>query len=493
MKLLDLINNLQVIKLDDRDELLNLEITSIEMDSRQVSKGSLFVCKEGLTFDGHQFIDDAVEKGAIAIVAQRPVKTNVPVILVPSTKQALAQLADTFYGQPSQKLSMIGITGTNGKTTLTYLLDAIFSKANHKTAVIGTIDMKIGEQRYPVQNTTPDPLFLHKHLKLMLDEGVDTVIMEVSSHALKQGRVFGIDFDTAVYTNLSQDHLDYHPTMEDYAYAKSLLFAQLGNTYSNTEKAAIINRDDRYAELMMDATAQPVVNYSLNNSAVINVEDYNISPSGLTINLMTPRGPVNISTKLTGKFNIYNILAAVGTAYQHNISLEVVSEAIKGMEGVPGRFELVDSKQDFSVIVDYAHTPDSLENVLQTIDELKEHRVITIIGCGGDRDRTKRPLMADAAMKYSDHVIFTSDNPRSEEPSAILADMTRHLTDDDGVFTVIENRREAIERAVQIAEKDDIILIAGKGHETYQEVNGERHHFDDREVAREMVQLRMSH
>ncbi|WP_411955381.1 UDP-N-acetylmuramoyl-L-alanyl-D-glutamate--2,6-diaminopimelate ligase [Alkalibacillus sp. S2W] len=489
MNLYELIQSTQTINAIDRETIQEIEVAAIEMDSRQVNNGALFICMEGLTVDGHDYAGLAVDQGAKAIVAEKQVDVDVPVILVPSAVHALADLANAFYGYPSESMNVIGITGTNGKTTLTYLLDAIFSEAGQKTAVIGTIDMKIGDKRIPVENTTPDALFLHRHLHLMREENVDTVIMEVSSHALKQGRVLGIEFDDAVFTNLSQDHLDYHPHMDDYAYAKSLLFAQLGQSVQGKAKSAVINIDDSYSDVMMRSTAQSIISYSLEQSAVIQVEDYELSPHGLSFVVKTPLGDIPITTKMSGKFNIYNILAAIGVAYQHELSLEVIKSAIEQLQGVPGRFELVDANQNYTVVIDYAHTPDSLLNVLQTIEELKQGRVVTIVGCGGDRDRSKRPKMADAAIAYSDEVIFTSDNPRTEDPHAILEDMTNHL-DESNYFKIIESRRDAIKAAIDNAGERDMILIAGKGHETYQDVAGERHHFDDREVARELILAR---
>ena len=482
MQLKKLIDQLKIKKIEG--EISDQTITSIEMDSRKVSNHSLFVCIDGFTVDGHDYTDQATENGAVAIIAEKQVKASVPVILVPDTSKAMAQLADYFYGHPSSQLNVIGVTGTNGKTTLTYLLDDIFTLYGHKTAVIGTIDMKIGDQRYPVKNTTPDALFLHKNFRKMVGENVDTVIMEVSSHALSMGRVHGVDINTATYTNLTQDHLDYHLDMNDYAHAKSLLFSQLGNRFDEL-KTAVINIDDHYAGIMERACAQPIVTYGLSEKAFIRGDALQLCSDYSSFTVSSPSFTTRIETQLSGKFNVYNMLAAIAVAYTYDVPIETIKEALQQTKGVPGRFESVSNNYPVSVIVDYAHTPDSLENVLQSISEIKTNRVFTVVGSGGDRDRTKRPKMADAAMKYSDYVIFTSDNPRTEDPQAILDDMTSHLQ--EGSFTVIEGRKAAIQYAIDRAADDDIILIAGKGHETYQEINGVRNHFDDREVAKEMI------
>ena len=483
MKLNELIESLKVYKINSN--LSDQFIYSIEMDSRNVGENSLFVCIDGFTVDGHDYVDQAVNNGAKAIVAEKNVEAGVPVILVPDTSKALAQLADYFFGHPSRQLNVIGVTGTNGKTTLTYLLDDIFTLHGHKTAVIGTIDMKIGEKRYPVKNTTPDALFLHKNFRKMIDEGVDTVIMEVSSHALSLGRVYGIEYNTAVYTNLTQDHLDYHQNMSDYAHAKSLLFSQLGTRLDGT-KSAIINIDDRYSTIMERASAQPVVTYGLTEDAYVRADDLKLGANYSAFTVVTPDFSSRIETRLSGKFNVYNMLAAIAVAYTYEIPAKTIQKALENTEGVPGRFESVSQHHPISVIVDYAHTPDSLENVLQSISEIKTKKVFTVVGSGGDRDRLKRPKMADAALKYSDYVIFTSDNPRTEDPHAILNDMTGHLTGNG--FQVIKDRKEAIQQAIDQASDGDIVLIAGKGHETYQEIDGKRNHFDDREVARVMLE-----
>ncbi len=482
MLLNELLSEIKIYKKEGN--LSNVPISSIEMDSRQVSKGSLFVCIKGATVDGHDFAKEAEKNGAACIVAESKVHTSIPVIYVPNTVKALAALADYFYGRASHQMNVIGITGTNGKTTLTYLLDEIFSLYGHKTAIVGTIDMKIGDQHYPIKNTTPDILFLQKHFKKMTEEKVDTVLMEVSSHALHMGRVYGVDFNTAVFTNLSQDHLDYHLNMNDYAYAKSLLFSQLGNNY-NEEKFAVINADDRYKDVIENATSRAVIRYGFSEDAYIRATNLKLEATSSIFDVETPEENFTIHSNMTGKFNVYNMLAAISVAYSYKIPMNIVKQALETIEGVPGRFEAVHAGQSFSVIVDYAHTPDSLENVLQSINDIKKGKVLTVVGCGGDRDRSKRPKMADVSMKYSDLSYFTSDNPRTEDPNRILKDMTGHLSGHD--FQVITDRKEAIKEAIHSAAKDDIVLIAGKGHETYQEINGERHHFDDREVARQII------
>ncbi|PKR78535.1 UDP-N-acetylmuramoyl-L-alanyl-D-glutamate--2,6-diaminopimelate ligase [Halalkalibacillus sediminis] len=484
MLLDQLIDQLKIYKTNS--DLKGIEISSIEMDSREVSVGSLFVCLQGMTVDGHEFVDNAIEDGAAAILSEKPLDCSVPVIVVPSTIKSLAILADYFYGMPSQHMNVVGITGTNGKTTMTYLIDEIFRKYGHKTAIVGTIHMKIGDHQYPVRNTTPDSLFLHKHFHQMLEAGVHTVIMEVSSHALSMGRVYGIDFNSAIFTNLTQDHLDYHLNMNDYAYAKSLLFSQLGNEFQPKRKTAVINVDDPYADVMSRATSQEVVTYGLGKEAFIRADNIRLDSNQSKFDLILGEEIVPIEARLPGKFNVYNMLGAIALAYSYNIPVETVKKALEETNGVPGRFEAVNIGQPFTVIVDYAHTPDSLENVLQSIVELKKKRVYTVVGCGGDRDRTKRPKMADVAMKYSNFVYFTSDNPRNEDPKQILKDMTGHITGHD--FHVIIERERAIQQAIQTASEGDIVLIAGKGHETYQEVKGERVHFDDREVAKEAIE-----
>jgi UDP-N-acetylmuramoyl-L-alanyl-D-glutamate--2,6-diaminopimelate ligase len=466
-------------------DIENIEIDTLEMDSRAVNEGSLFVCIPGFTVDGHHFVDEAVSNGAAAIIAEKPVKADVPVINVSDTARTLSVLAVKFYQDPTKNLPLIGVTGTNGKTTVTYLLETIFNHFEKKTAVIGTIQMKIGKDTYPVNNTTPDSLHLQRSFKKMIEEDVEQGIMEVSSHALDMGRVYGCDFDIAVFTNLSQDHLDYHKNIDDYLRAKSLLFSQLGNTYDvNERKFAVINTDDPASDLLKRSTAQHVITYGCKQHAQIMAKDIKLDASGTFFRMHTPAGEIEINSSLIGNFNVYNMLAASSAAIASNIPLPVIKEALEGIKGVSGRFESVSEGQAFSVIVDYAHTPDSLENVLQTVNEFANKKVYVIVGCGGDRDRTKRPLMAEVALKYSDHAIFTSDNPRTEDPQAILDDMTAGINSATESYEVIPDRKTAIHHAVQTAEKGDIILIAGKGHETYQQIGHTKYDFDDREAAR---------
>jgi len=464
-----------------------IEITEIEMDSRKVSAGNLFVCISGFTVDGHDYVEEAVNNGAVAIIAEKEVKANVPIIMVNDTARALSMLAVKFYHYPTTGLSLIGVTGTNGKTTVTYLLEKIFNHDKMKTGIIGTIQMKIGENAFPTQNTTPNALELQRFFKKMVDEDVNQAIMEVSSHALDLGRVHGCDYDVAIFTNLSQDHLDYHKDMDDYLRAKSLLFSQLGNNFNQEkQKFAIINADDSSAGLLKRSTAQPILTYSCRQEADIVAKDIQLDAAGTSFLLVTPIGEVVIKSKLIGMFNVYNMLAATGAAIAKNVSLEVIKEALESINGVDGRFEVVDAGQNFTVIVDYAHTPDSLENVLQTVKEFAENDIYVVVGCGGDRDRTKRPLMAKVAMEYSDFAIFTSDNPRTEDPVSILNDMTKGLNGEDE-YEVIVDRKEAINKAIQYAKENDIILIAGKGHETYQQIGHTKYEFDDRVITKSAI------
>src|SRR5690625_1528878 len=353
----------------------NIEETymnKIEMDHRKINSGDAFVCLRGFTVDGHDYAEQAIEKGATIIIAEQDMKTSVATIVVPDTSRALAFIAAKFYDFPTSKLSLIGITGTNGKTTTTYLLEAIFKQDQKNTGLIGTIQMKIGEKTYPINNTTPDSLFLQKTFNEMVDEKVDTAIIEVSSHALDLGRVHGCDYDIALFTNLSQDHLDYHKDLDEYLRVKSLLFAQLGNTYDiGKEKFAILNEDDPASQLIKKSTAQHILTYGCQSKADIMAENIELSASGTRFMLKTPIGGVEINSQLIGMFNVYNMLAASSVAIAKNVDLQVIKDALENISGVNGRFEQVNEGQNFSVIVDYAHTPDSLENVLQTITDRK--------------------------------------------------------------------------------------------------------------------------
>ncbi|SDC66939.1 UDP-N-acetylmuramoyl-L-alanyl-D-glutamate--2,6-diaminopimelate ligase [Terribacillus halophilus] len=463
-----------------------IDITGVTIDSREVESGNLFICIDGAVVDGHAFAKQAQDQGAAAILAERPLDVSIPVILVKDTLRALAPLANVFYNHPSKEMRVIGITGTNGKTSMTYLLESIFRANKEATGVIGTIQMKIKEETYPVKNTTPDALFLQKGFRKMVDEGVDTAVIEVSSHALDRGRVHGTDIDVAVFTNLSQDHLDYHASFEDYFHAKSLLFSQLGNTFDPEHpKYAVINADDHYAQALIKSTAQPVCTYGIDKPADIIATDIQLASNGTSFLLQTPKGEAKITSKLMGKFNVYNMLAAVGAAICSDIPFATICQALQETTGVAGRFEPVMAGQSFGVIVDYAHTPDSLENVLTTIKSFVKGKIITVVGCGGDRDKTKRPLMAGKAVQYSDTAIFTADNPRTEDPGAILEDMIRGLDSDK--YVVVPDRAEAIQHAIDLAQAEDIVLIAGKGHETYQIIGTQVLDFDDRLVAAEAI------
>lgn len=471
---------------------LNTEIKGIEIDSRQVKPGDLFIALKGFSVDGHQYVAQAVEKGAAAVLVEKSISNlSVPVIEVTDTRKALAVLATKFYRYPTEELKLIGITGTNGKTTTAYLIEQLLTDAGHKTGVIGTIQMKVGEKRFPIKNTTPDILDLQRSFRMMRDEGCEYSVIEASSHALALGRTWGSQFHIGVFTNLTQDHLDFHETMEKYKEAKGLLFSQLGNRYGDTPEDhayAVLNADDHVSAYYAQITPAQVITYGIDKGADVQAKHIQISSEGMEFELHTFRGIRQVKTKLIGKFNVYNLLAAIATALIEGISLDQITDSISKIAGVNGRFEPVVAGQPFTVIVDYAHTPDSLENVLRTIREFAGKRVTCVVGCGGDRDRGKRPLMAQIAARYSDWSVFTSDNPRTEDPEAILRDMVSGVQDEDlNEYTVIPDRREAIHVAIEKAKPGDIILIAGKGHETYQEIHGVRYDFDDRLVAREAI------
>ncbi|MFT4413465.1 UDP-N-acetylmuramoyl-L-alanyl-D-glutamate--2,6-diaminopimelate ligase [Fredinandcohnia humi] len=457
-------------------------ITSLEMDSREVKKGSLFFCVKGSTFDGHSFAKQAEEKGAVTIIAQEDVDVSIPVIKVRDTKRVMAVLADAFYNHPTQKLQLIGVTGTNGKTSITHIVEQICQAAGRKTGLIGTMYTKIGTTKIEMKNTTPESLFLQKSFQRMVAEKVETAIMEVSSHALDIGRVHGCDFDIAVFSNLTQDHLDYHGTMHEYRRVKGLLFTGLGYRFDpNRPKFAVLNADDPATLEYIRSTSATIITYGINQSSDIMAKNISMTASGTTFELITPVGSYNINMRLIGMFSVYNVLAAIATCMVSRIPLSTIIGAVETVTGVPGRFEIVDKGQDFTVIVDYAHTPDSLRSVLNTVKQFSYGKVIVVIGCGGDRDRSKRPIMAQIAVSNADVSIFTSDNPRSEDPIQILKDMEAGVKGE--TYITIPDREKAIFYAVSNAGEGDIIIIAGKGHETYQIIGENTYDFDDRLVA----------
>jgi len=468
----------------------NPDITSIEQNHKQVSKGSLFICIKGEKFDGHLFAEEAIKNGAVAIISEKDLHLSVPVIVVNDSKRVMAIVASAFYNHPSHHLMVIGVTGTNGKTSTSHYINSMLQYAGKKTGLIGTMYTKINHEVFETKNTTPDSLTLQKTFHEMLVKQVDTAIMEVSSHALHQGRVWGTDFNIAVFTNLTQDHLDYHKTMDEYKRAKSLLFSQLGNTYNDfSGKFAVLNSDEEASELFAQSTAAHVISYGIHGNADIRATNIEVNGNGSSFDLVTPSGTISIQTKLIGLFNIYNLLAAASVGWIMKLSLKEIREAFSTLEGVPGRFELVDEKQPFPVIVDYAHTPDGLENVLNTVRELANRRVFVVIGCGGDRDKSKRPKMAEIACRLATDAIFTSDNPRSEDPEQIIEDMLKGIKGNN--YKVILDRKEAIKYAIMEANDGDVVLIAGKGHETYQIIGDQVLPFDDRKIAADVIKERL--
>lgn len=468
---------------------IEIPINDIQIDSRKIKKGDLFIALSGHTVDGHDFINKAIENGAVAILAEKEhiVPEHITYIRVSDTRRAMAYVSSVFFNYPSSHLNLIGITGTNGKTTTTNLINAIFQEAGLVTGLIGTIHNKIGDIIEEAVNTTPESLELQRLLYRMKNKNVSHVIMEVSSHALVQGRVRGCDFNAAIFSNLTQDHLDYHHTMDEYKQAKSLLFSQLGNNV-NGRKFSILNNDDEVSKYYNSVSTAEVVSYGIKNISDFQAVNLSIGPNGSSFDLISPLGKYRVESKLIGKFNIYNLLSAIAVSFTQGIPMDVILTAIKKVEGVNGRFEPIFLGQNFTTIIDFAHTPDSLENVLSTITNFSNNSgsIYTLIGCGGDRDKTKRPIMASIAEKYSDFVILTSDNPRHESPEAILDDMEKGITGSN--YKRFVDRKDAIEFVINHASENDIILIAGKGHENYQIIGDTKHHFSDKEIASEYIQ-----
>ena len=471
------------------------EISQVCYDSRRAEEGALFVAVPGLITDGHRFIGEALSQGAAAVVIEddRYQSQDYAWLQVPHARKALADLSNAVYGFPGNRLNIIGVTGTNGKTTTTNLIAAVLKEGGHKPGLIGTIYSKVGEEIIPVRHTTPEAPDLHRLFAAFLERGADYAVLEVSSHALDLNRVRGTEFDVAVFTNLTQDHLDYHRTMEEYLAAKGKLFAGLGlKPAKQRRKFAIINNDDPHAGELMDMTRASVITYGIKQTADVRAVDVGVTADGARFILKYTDREIPVNLKLTGLFNVYNALAAIAVGLVEGIRAETVIRALERIPGIAGRFERVEAGQDFTVIVDYSHTPDSLENCLKTARELTAGRIITVFGCGGDRDRTKRPLMGEIAGRLSDFTIVTSDNPRSEDPQEIINGIIPGLakTAAPGKYREIADRREAIFTAIREAQSRDVVIIAGKGHEDYQIIGDNVIHFDDREAAREAIMAR---
>lgn len=498
MRLKDLIEGLKIETAGDGD-VETLEIKGVTCDSREVKKGFLFAALSGSSADGAAFVAEAVEKGAAAVLSEKKISSAaVPTVVTKDVRAALAAVSARFYGEPSKEFEHVAaVTGTNGKTTICYLLESIFKAAGYNPGVMGTISYRHGGVTVPAPLTTPDAPHLQKTLREMAEAGVTHVALEVSSHSIAQKRADHCRFTVKVFTNLTREHLDYHGTMEEYFEAKARLFTapELGGGAK-----AVINIDDEWGRRLYETLGEDVVRYSLvgrSREADIFPVHFSFTADGIEVVLATPAGEMKLHSPLVGEYNLYNIMAAVGAAIVMGIGKEAIVEGIAALKSVPGRLELVEPSSAVRAYVDYAHTPDALERSIGALKAVSSGRLITVFGCGGDRDKTKRPLMGEAVARLSDITIITSDNPRSESPAAIIEDIRKGLKGHTefgpgdeaapGGFTVIVDRGEAIERAVQVAVPGDTLLVAGKGHEGYQLAGGESIPFDDREVLKGLL------
>lgn len=480
MKLAELLKGVEVLYCKGSTDI---EISGLSYDSRDIREGNLFICISGFTQDGHKYAGDAAEKGAAALLVEKDIDADITVIKVKNTRKAMPILAVNFYKNPTKRLKLIGITGTNGKTTTTYLIKSILEAEGKRVGLLGTISNQIGDKIFSATRTTPESLDLQRIFREMSDMGIRYAVMEVSSHSLELGRVEGCSFSTGVFTNLTQDHLDFHKTMENYRNAKKKLFYM-------TDRANVINIDDEHGRLMADEARilkASLVTYGIDNKADIMARDIDISSSGVGFTLVTPRYETDIKIRIPGKFSVYNALAAAAAAYAEGIGRKAIREGLKKVANVSGRSELVNAGTPYTIIIDYAHTPDGLQNILASIREYAKGRVITLFGCGGDRDREKRPIMGEIAGKMSDYCVITSDNPRSEEPMEIIKQIEAGIKSTDCDYICIENRRDAIKYALTVARSGEIVLLAGKGHETYQVLKDGIIPFDEREIVREIL------
>ncbi len=477
MKLRDLLENNAVTSIGD------MEITSITDDTRKVKSGSLFFCIKGGNFDGHSAAAEMLEKGAAAVVCEHDLGLGDRQIITSDTRRLYGEVCAAWFGHPEKKMTFIGVTGTNGKTTTTNIIKHILMSAGHKTGLIGTIQNEIGDEILHTENTTPLAFEYMEVLAKMADAGCEYVVMEVSSFALVQKRIGLTHFKLAVFTNLTQDHLDYHKTMEDYYQAKKLLFDMCDT--------AIINIDDEYGQRLYDEVNCNKLSFCINKRlADYKADSVHIKSTGNKFALLSSSGVMFINSRIPGMFNVSNMTAAIAVCVEIGIDTDSIINAVENYNGVKGRCEVIPTGRDFTVICDYAHTPDAIENILRSVKEYTENRLICLFGCGGNRDATKRPKMAKAAAKYADRLIVTSDNPRNEVPEEIIKDILKGLEKTDIQYDVVVDRKEAIFYGLQIAEKGDIIVLAGKGHEDYQILAGMKHiHFDEREIVAEGLKL----
>ena len=458
-----------------------VEIAGIAYDSREVNAGDLFIAITGFETDGHKYISDAIENGASAVLVEKDIQNSeVTVVKVEDSRSALAKVSAKFYDYPAQDLTVIGVTGTNGKTTTTYLIEGILSNLGLDTGLVGTIKNKVGSKEQSASRTTPESLDLQRMLADMVADGVTHVVMEVSSHALALDRVLEINFDRKIFTNLSRDHIEFHDNFEQYLAAKLKLF-------TSNQQPSIINVDDDRAEKIISEVDGEVITYGIENDADCSGSNIEITARGVGYQLATINNKLEIDLNLTGKFNVYNSLAAIATIYSMGFDLADIKASLEKISGVPGRFEVVNQGQDYGVIIDYAHTPDGMENVLKTAHEFSVGDVIVVFGCGGDRDHKKRSIMGQLGVELADFAVVTSDNPRSEIPAEIIAEIEAGIkeldrdTSDD--YIIVEERGSAIETAINRANSEDVILIIGKGHETYQDFGDHVIDFDDKKQA----------
>lgn len=478
MKLSELIKDIEVKEIIGNADV---NISGIAFNSAEVKAGSVFVCIKGLKADGHDFARDALDKGAVAVIAEHKladIASNM--IIVDNARLALAKLSAAYYDYPYRKFRLIGVTGTNGKTTSTYLIKSVLEHNGFKVGLIGTNQNMIGDEVIPSHHTTPDSLELMELFAKMAEEEADYVVMEVSSHSIDQDRVSACEFDTVAITNVTQDHLDYHLTMENYMEAKAKLFKMA--------KTGLVNNDDASEAVVKKHAECKLLTYGTEAPSDIMAENVVMDEKGVCFDLYYDNKKMKMQLGIPGKFSVYNALTAIGCLISLGLPLEKISEGLAAAKGVKGRIEVVPINKDYTVIIDYAHTPDGLLNIIQTIRGFAKGRVVTLFGCGGDRDRTKRPIMGKIAGELSDYCVVTSDNPRTEEPSEIIKDILEGISKTGCEYTVVENRFDAIEYALDHAKKDDIILLAGKGHETYQILNGRTIVFDEREIVIKLLQ-----